>query len=209
MFISLRPDKKLSVRMYGDIKAVDKYIVPAQTGIFLTSVQPESFFTEQLGFQLSDITVNLSNGAGDIKYIASQAEFDRITTRGYFGIQGLFPDGNRVITDIAAGQYIDAPSTEMLLATSRNLDPIGHFLVELTFGNGSQKYIFQQGSLSHIFAIVSRQYVNEGFIYAESDSAIPYVHMGSSFNLQNVRIRILDPVTKVPITTLGLEAFGF
>ena len=197
------PDKKLSVVMFGNDETKPKDIVSQQTGIFLTSVQPESFFTEQLGFQLSDITVNLSTGTGGIKFIASREEFDRVTTRGYFGIQGLFPDGNRIITDIAPALYIDSPNTEMLLGTSRNLDPQGHYLVELTFGNTGQKYIFQNGSLSHVFAIISRQYVNDGFIYAESDSAIPYTHMGSSFNLQNVKIRILDPITKTPITTLG------
>lgn len=196
---------QLSLKYYKDGTTDKFYLIPQQSGIFLVDVQPKSFF-ESLGFKISDIVVDLATASG-VQFVPSDAELLRVTTSAYSGIQNLFPTGARKIDDAtvpnAPNGFIDASNTVMLLANDRNLDDTGHFLIEISFGNSSGKYLFDSGSLHHIFGIVSKQYISDGFVTGFSDSAVPYVHNGTNFLIQNMKIRILDPATKEPIKTLG------
>ena len=189
--------------------AGDFYLIPQQSGIFLVDVQPRSFF-ESLGFNMKDILIQLSKTPEGVEYVPSDAELLRVTTSAYSGIQNLFPKGERKIDDTHVpsnpSDFIDATNTVMLLGRDRNLDDTGHYLIEVTFGNSSAKYLFDSGSMHHIFGIVSKQYISDGFVTGFSDSAVPYVHNGTNFLLQNMKIRILDPATKKPIDTLGVSS---
>lgn len=196
--------KELSVRMFKPTGGSFQ-LIPQQCGIFLVNVSPQPFF-ESLGFNIDDLLVNLTAGPdpANIKYVGTKAELDRVTTKQYSGIQSLFPDGTRAINDTVPGNgYIDSTSTIMLLGRERNLDATGHYLIELTFNSTGQQFVFNSGSLSHIFGIVSRQYLQDGYVTSFSDAGIDYIHSGKAFNLQNIRVRILDPSTKQAVDGLG------
>jgi hypothetical protein len=178
------------------------YIISQQSGIFLTSISPKSFF-ESLGFNINDLLINLVTKNG-VKHIDKVAELDRVTTKGYSGIQSLFPDGNRVVGNPPpAPGYIATSNTIGLIANGRELDDTGHMLIELLFSATGQQFMFNGGSLNHIFGIVSKQYIQDGYITSFNDASINYVHEGRPFNLQNVQVKILNPFTKQPIANLG------
>ena len=200
-------NNQLSLYIYKDVNDGNKlYLVPQQSGVFLTQVQPPAFF-QKLGFNISDLQITLTPDPDPnptTHYIATEAELLRVIPKQYSGLQSLFPAGNRKLPDTYNNNTpIDSSTTKKIIASARDLDPQGHFLIELTFTATGQKYVFNDGSLSHIFGIVPKQYINDGYVFGDSSNAIPYQHSGRPFNLQNIRVRILDPLTKQPIEDLG------
>lgn len=207
-------DNSNEVVMIGKDLNNGLWIVPQPTGIFLIDVQPASFW-EQLGFDLS------TSGNGilcNLKYpsppdptippiVPSAAELERVITKAYTGIQDVLlgdASGKRKVAQPASNPfYLDVSTTLMLEANDRDLDETGHYLVEITFEATGQTYVYNTGSLSHIFGILSKQYISDGFITGFEDSGIPYTHQGLAFQLQSFRVRILDPTTKEPVNTLG------
>jgi hypothetical protein len=79
----------------------------------------------------------------------------------------------------------------------------GYYIIEVNCGNMRQEFLFKDGSLNNISAIVSKQYKQNDFITSFSDSSVPYVHKGESYIIQSISIRILDPITKKPVVGLG------
>jgi hypothetical protein len=195
-------NNQISTNMLAD-GGNDKYIVPQQTGIFLTDVQPRDFW-QKLGFDPANILINMSTGPDpdNIKYVPSIGELYRVIPLQYTGMAELLNNGARDIQDAALG-FIASNTTLPILGSLRDLNPQSHYLLEVSFGAGAQSYIFPSGQLSHVFAIVSGQYIQDGIVTGFQDSGIPYMHNSQPFALNNIKVRILDPSTKQPLTILG------
>lgn len=190
-----------SVRIYRDAND-DYHLQDRQSGIFLVDLQPRAFWVDQLGFVVDNTLVELGDNAG-IKYFPDDGQIFSKTTRQFSGLQTLFPDGDMKIPDPEIPhppQNYGSETTFPLSAGTRLLKNNGHYLIELGFSATKQKYLFKDSDMSHVFGIVSAQYVSNGYVTGFSDSAIPYTHEGRPFTLQNIRVRILDPSTKQPVS---------
>jgi hypothetical protein len=81
----------------------------------------------------------------------------------------------------------------------------GYFLIEcLNAFRSTGGYIDTTENRRYISAVVSTQMDNNNVItgYSDSDTA-GYVHRGASYLISSVVIRILDPLSKLPVLTLG------
>ena len=80
----------------------------------------------------------------------------------------------------------------------------GYYLVEIAGLNIAQSnYVDTQQIRANISAIVSRQYDTNDQVTGFADSAIPYIHRGIPLQITSANVRILDPLTKEVVDTLG------
>ena len=192
--------------------------VTSASGIVFHDLQPASFWQDQLGLR-DKLIVPLLKDTNGLEYYTLTSMVNCIT----FGFQGL---GSFLLppTPTSGTNYPDfrkmsplQPTTDPLYLNCTGLsraiigDTItvnrigGYFLIEVlnVFRNGGG-YIDNQQNRRQVSAVVSTQMDNNNCItgYSDSDS-IGYVHRGSSYMISSAVVRILNPLTKVPVQTLG------
>ena len=60
-----------------------------------------------------------------------------------------------------------------------------------------------------VVAVVSKQYNANDFITGYQDSAIAYEHTGAAQTLSSLRVKVIDPLTKLPVKGLGKNSTVF
>lgn len=170
-----------------------------RTGVFFTDLQPASFW-ESLGFDLKSLLV-----VDDTKnhvLLTKLARGVNVTSQ-FYGFDGFisncrhYPAPSLIDYEYITDVVISIDAEEQL----PNGDS-GYYLIELkglTTGystdNGDQ--------LSSVMNIASKNYNQSGFITAYSDGSIPFVNTGEPFTLSSIKVRILDPISKQVVNTLG------
>jgi hypothetical protein len=104
--------------------------------------------------------------------------------------------------------YVDCTGLSLaILGNEPNLNRSGSFyLVEIQdLFRRTGAYIDTEENNLSISAIVSTAYAQDNTVTAFADSGIPYIHRGPSYVISSATVRILDPVTKQPVTNLGLN----
>jgi hypothetical protein len=183
---------------------ISNIILGKSSGIFLTDVQPRPFWSDTLGFNLDNLLVNI-NRTNPANVTVSSAEIEAKTPGGYQSLQSTMAASSRFVTPSTAlnnGQYTQTEATHPIVGGVQTVNTTGYYLVELTGAHNSD-YISSTGTFSHIIGVVSTQWNNGDFVTAYEDSAIPYVHRGMPLTLSKCTIRILDPLTKLPVASLG------
>lgn len=170
-----------------------------RSGIFFTDLQPADFWTS-LGFNLKTLLVK----DDPVTHIL-QTPLLRGTnmTSHFFGYDGYISH-NYSTPAPSASPYFYVTDTVISIEADEQLPngDSGYFLVEL---NGlTTSYSTDNGSqLSSVMNIASKNYNQSGFITAYSDGSIPFVNTGEPFTLSSIKVRILDPLRKHVVNTLG------
>jgi hypothetical protein len=196
-------------------------LVTAASGIAFHDLQPVLFWQTQLGLR-QHMLVPLLKDANGLEYYTKPSLLNCVT----YGFQGLgsfllpptenpgsnpttYPDFRKM----SPIQPVDNPIYLNCTGQSRSIvgDTVtvnrigGYFLIEIlnVFRNGGG-YIDNEQNRRQISAVVSTQMDSNNAItgYQDSDS-IGYVHRGSSYLISSAVVRILNPLTKVPVISLG------
>jgi len=191
--------------------------VTSASGIVFHDLQPEIFWQDQLGLR-NKLIVPLLRDTNNLEYYTLPSMINTIT----FGFQGLgsfllpptpsgtnYPDFRKMspLQPTTNPLYLNCTGqSRAILGDTISVNRVGgYFLIEVlnVFRNGGG-YIDNQENRRQISAIVSSQFDSNNTItgYSDSDS-IGYIHRGSSYNISSAVVRILSPVTKLPVQTLG------
>ena len=104
---------------------------------------------------------------------------------------------------------VAASDTQGIRATSvLTVDAIGFYLLEVE-ANFSTEYKDTEGRKGSVVAVVSKQYNANDFITGYADSAIAYEHTGAAQTLSSLRVKVIDPLTKLPVKGLGKNSTVF
>jgi hypothetical protein len=194
------------VAIYGG--GVTNYFnsITTQSGIFFTQLEPASFWQDTLGFDLSTLVVN---------YDPVQKTFTSPLKSGV-NITANFL-GNDALIDKSA--FATAPMIELprkdFENESQQTEPIK--ALKQIGSKSSNFYLIELGGLDTInlendkqyfrtiCAISSKEYSNMGVVSIYSTGIPFYTNNGEDFVINNLRVRILDSITKQPTTTLGAK----
>ena len=177
------------------------YTMTQRSGIFFLKdgLNPPEFWTS-LGFDVDALTVGL-----DANKLVNRAELDAKIPKGYSALASLVPNGEAKVQP-PAGNKLEELTTDTLpvFGSSLSADDLGGFyLVEMIFGD-TLEYVFSGGINSHIHGIVSKYQQVKDYISTGSEASIIYEHTSpASFTINSIRCRILDPVSKQPVSDLG------
>lgn len=175
--------------------------IDARTGVFFTNLQPASFW-ESLGFDLTSLLVVDDNVNHVLKTKLTRGV--NITSQ-FFGFDGFISDCRKYPAPLFASyEYV----TDVVLSIAANQQlpnaDSGYYLIELK-GLTTQYSTDNGDQLSSVMSIASKNYNQSGFITAYSDGSIPFVNTGEPFTLTSIKVRILDPITKQVVNTLGAK----
>lgn len=199
----LAQDNQIGVAIYGGDGASNSTVLH-QCGIYLLDLQPRNFWETFLNFDLDSILVNY---VGDLNISITDAELRSKITKGLLTMQSLFPNFDRKINDIANPLYISTDETVQLKGQNISTITDTFYLIEINLGNETFSY---KGAINNeIRAIVGSYYQESNWVAGYASDSIIYEHTGSPQTISKLRIRILDPNTKEPITTLGDNSFVY
>jgi hypothetical protein len=194
------------------------FVVKSATGVAIHQLQPVEFWKDQLGLY-SNLIVPIQYDSSGVQYYT----LDSLTPKITYGFQGLdtffIPHqgtGNPIV--YSNPRKVDPPlpalnptyfnitgQSRAIIAESVSVNLRGgYFLIEvLGMFRNQGGYIDADENRARIAAVVSTQYDSNNSITGFSDSGIPYVHRGTSYLITEATVRILDPLTKKPVTSLG------
>ena len=195
------------------------HAVTSASGILFHDLQPASFWEDRLGLR-SKLIVPLMVDSNGLEYYTLPAMERSIT----YGFQGL---SSFLLPPTGTGNPVTYPDFRKMSPLKPTLNPLylnctgqsraivgdtitinqvgGYFLIEiLNVFRSTGGYIDNSENRRFISAIVSTQMDNNNCItgYADGDTA-GYVHRGASYLISSAVVRILNPLTKQPVTTLG------
>lgn len=179
--------------------------VTAESGIVVHDLQP-SWFWERIG--LDKWVVPLQKDTTGINYYHLN-DLKNKTPTGFDSITNFLLTGDRSQpVPLAHNPYyvnIEVGTSAFLGEETRvGGSNGGYYLVEITGLNSDySNYIDENQSRPNIVAIVSKQYDNNSLVTGFGDSGIVSTHLGNPFLINRARVRILDPITKEPVNTLG------
>ena len=203
-------NNQMGVAIFAD--ATPKYsTVTEASGVFFWDLEPRSLFEDQLGFNYDDLIVTFDLGTGSNTSI-SRDQLVAKTTHGFFPMQSFFSQFNRKVNPPTDGhpEVSEESNTQMIKATNiySTANSGGFYLIEVSF-TGKKNYYYGKNVNGAIQGIVSNYSAQNNYITGYADAGVQYIHSGAPFNLNNFHIRILSPITKLPVTTLGDSSYVF
>ena len=196
-------------------------VVTSASGIVFHDLQPAAFWQDKLGLR-EKLIVPLLQDSNGLQYYALPS-MERSITYGFQGLSSFLlpPTANPGTNPVTypdfrkMSPYVPTTDPLYLNVTGQSRAIIGdtitvnsaggYFLIEcLNAFRSTGGYIDNVENRRYISAIVSSQYDSNNVITGFSDSDIAgYVHRGASYLISSVVIRILNPLTKVPVVNLG------
>lgn len=193
--------------------------IRSASGIAFHDLQPKSFWQDQLGLY-NKLRIPLMKDLQGVLFYDRSTLIQNVTS-GFEGLSTFLlpavqiPDSNPIKYNDPRKMIIplkDNPTYFDVTGQSRAIlgETItinksgGYYLIEcLGAFRRLGGYIDTQENRHPICAIVSTQFDSGNCVTAFADSGIPYQHSGLPYLITDVTIRILDPVTKQPVTDLG------
>jgi len=185
----------------------------SSTGVVVHDLSPKDFWTTTLALY-DNMIVPLQKDDDLVEYYTESDILQKITTETAqlqsFSVNNQI--GTAPPTPAAPGQikstYFNTtanPTRSIIGDTPTISENAGtYYMLEITGLNIPQSNLITNNqNLANISAIVSKQYDSDDIVTAFADSAIPYVHRGFPVKISSARVRILDPLTKEVVTTLG------
>lgn len=192
--------------------------VTSASGIAFHDLQPVSFWQGKLGLR-DKLIVPLLTDTNGLTYYTAPSLLRSIT----YGFQGLssfllpptetgtntYPDFRKMSPIVPAANpvYLNVTGqSRAIIGDTLTVNTTGgYFLIEcLNAFRSTGGYIDTTENRRYISAVVSTQMDSNNVItgYSDSDTA-GYVHRGASYLISSVVVRILDPLSKLPVQTLG------
>jgi hypothetical protein len=183
----------------GDYYFADKF---SSTPFF--NLEPASFWSS-LGFDLSKVLVTMDNTT----HLPNNAIVTGINTSGAFVTYDSIISGGRATYAIPTNvsfYYGTNLFKNILASTNYQASNAGYYLLELS-NIQTTEYIDDSETRIGIFALISKNYDTSGYITVYGGSEILTINSGSPYLLQSIRVRILDPNTKLPLSNalLGMN----
>jgi hypothetical protein len=183
----------------GDYYFADKF---SSTPFF--SLEPASFWSS-LGFDLSKVLVSMD----PTTKLPSNAIITGVNTSGGFVTYDTIISGGRATYAIptdTAYYYSTNLFKNVLASTNYQASNAGYYLLELS-NIQTTEYMDDSETRIGIFALISKNYDTSGYITVYGGSEILTINSGSPYLLQSIRVRILDPNSKLPLSNalLGLN----
>jgi hypothetical protein len=200
----------------GDLKY---FPIRAASGIAFHELQPESFWKDQLGLY-DKLKIPLMKDLQGILFYDRSTLIQNVTA-GFEGLSTFLlpavpiPNANPVkyndprkmilpLKDNPTYFDVTGQSRAILGETITLNQSGGYYLIEcLGAFRRLGGYIDTKENRHPICAIVSTQFDSGNCVTAFADSGIPFVHSGLPYLITDVTVRILDPITKLPVTDLG------
>ena len=197
------------------------HAVTSASGIVFHDLQPASFWQDRLGLR-EKLIVPLLTDANGLNYYTVPA-LQRSITYGFQGLGSFLlpPTATSGTNPVAYPDFrkmsplVPTPNPIYLNVTGQSRAIIGdtitvnsvggYFLIEcLNAFRSTGGYIDSTENRHYMSAVVSTQYDSNNTVtgYSDSDCA-GYVHRGASYLISSVVVRILNPLTKLPVGTLG------
>jgi hypothetical protein len=181
--------------------------VPRATGILIHEMQPKELWDDVMGIY-DAIVAPLQTDVCGKPYPLLQ---NMVQTPQESAELSVFTPKNHRINPtpptVAKPVFVDTTSipTKAVVGDSPRVNQSGgYFLVEITGLNTAQSnFVDSETNRPNISAIVSTQYDNNDIVTGFADSAIQYVHRGAPTTIASAKVRILDPLTKEVVPTLG------
>lgn len=199
-----------SIAIYGSGRSNYFDSITTQSGVFFTQMEPRSFWEDTLGFDVDSMVmtydpslttptnrnftqqleagVNITSNFLGNDILISKADFDTFVPMRQLQRNAYFNESTQT-TPIKALQTIGIKSSNFYLVQLEGLDLIN-------MENDAQFF-------RTICAIGSKEYSNLGVISLYGTGMPFYTNNGLDFVISNLRVRILDSLTKQPSTTLG------
>lgn len=195
------------------------HAVTSASGIAFHDLQPASFWQDKLGLR-DKLIVPLMIDSNGLQYYTETALLRSIT----YGFQGLssfllpptgtgspvtYPDFRKMSPLVPSPNplYLNVTGqSRAIVGDTRTVNTVGgYFLIEvLNVFRSTGGYVDTQENRRYISAIVSTEMDNNNCITGYSDGdTVGYVHRGASYLVSSATVRILNPITKQPVTTLG------
>jgi len=176
------------------------------TGLVVHDLLPQDFWQDTLGLY-DQMVVPLRTDPSGVQFFTVDDMADK-TTSETAQIQSFSVNNQRGTPAPTSDTYFnttEVPTKSIIGNQPRISENAGtYYLVEITGLNIPQSNLIDSTeNMANISAIVSKQYDQNDIVTAFADSAIPYVHRGIPVRLASARVRILDPITKDVVTTLG------
>jgi hypothetical protein len=200
-----------SIAIYGSGRSNYFDSITSQSGVFFTQMEPRTFWEDTLGFDVDSMVmtydpslttptnrnftqplkagVNITSNFLGNDILINKGDFDTFTPMRQLQRNVYFNESTQTIP-IKALRQIGIKSSNFYLVELNGLDLIN-------MENDTQFF-------RTICAIGSKEYSNLGVISLYGTGMPFYVNNGvSDVVLTNLRVRILDSLTKQPSTTLG------
>jgi hypothetical protein len=226
---------------YGDEeKDGDKEVVPfisnyfifARGGVNIVDLNPLSFWSDLLGFDMRLIKLQVTKGLAvgfafqpcDFINATGDNSFNSSTTRPFFGTSTIdsYVNYDTVKEEILTTEYniqqkntpdeqdgfraLDVVDTESINAISpiqfAQFNTGGHFLISIDIGYYVNNF---NGSKlkTNITCVASREYLTNGFLSILSGGTPIILEAGSVISY--IQLNIIDPITKQPATDIGIN----
>ena len=171
-------------------------LVDCQGGIFFTQLEPQSFWQDTLGFNLTNVLVSDTSNTVAL-------ERGKNISSGLFSIDALLDKKNHMNFPTGAVETI---TDQINIITADNnyraISDGGYFLLRVS--GLPVSYEDDRTVRNDIMAVCSRQYDNNGYItFFGGDGTQVFVNRGAPFLLSSVDVAVLDPDTKQPSSALG------
>lgn len=188
-----------------------------RSGVFFIDMSPASFWQDTLGFNITIGDPNSMVVSFDPTTQAIDSNLDSVqgvkTTGQFVGLSnalsnpgetgtgkldsgGGYGDGdNNNVTNSAATFAIDAEKTF-------DPEPSGGFYL-LSVSGFVNDFREDSSIRRNIFGILSKNYIQNGYITAYAESGVGWQNTGPPFLLTDLKVEILDPTTKEPVTNVG------
>lgn len=195
-----------TVTIYGAGRANAFNSITTQSGIFFTQLDPPSFWEDLLGFNLDSILVNFNN---ETKSFNQPLVAGQNITTNFLGNDSLIDKttfATTPMTELDRKEYQnESQQTEPIKALKQiGVKSSNFYLIELggldTINLENDNQYFRT-----ICAIASKEYSNLGVVSIYATGVPFYTNNGEDFIINNLRVRILDSITKQPTTTLGAK----
>jgi hypothetical protein len=185
----------------------------SSTGCVVHDLSPKDFWQTTLALY-DNLVVPLQTDDDGVNYYTESDMINKITSETA-QIQSFSVNNQRGTAPPTPGApnqikatYFDttANPTKSIIGDTPTIseDSGTYYMIEITGLNIPQSNLITNNqNLANISAIVSKQYDSDDIVTAFADSAIPYVHRGMPVKISSARVRIIDPVTKEVVTTLG------
>ena len=181
--------------------------VPRATGILIHEMQPKELWDDVMGIY-DAVVAPLQTDVCGRQYPLLQTMSQ--TPQESAELSVFTPKNHRINPEtptVAKPVFINTTNTptKAVVGDSPRVNQSGgYFLVEITGLNTAQSnFVDSETNRPNISAIVSTQYDNNDIVTGFADSAIQYVHRGAPTAIASAKVRILDPLTKEVVPTLG------
>jgi len=185
----------------------------SSTGVVVHDLSPKDFWTTTLALY-DNLIVPLQKDDTNVEYYTRSDMINKITSETAqiqsFSVnnqRGTAPPTPAAPNSIKSTYFNTTQNpTKSIIGDSPAISENAgtYYMLEITGLNIPQSNLITNNqNLANISAIISKQYDSDDIVTAFADSAVPYVHRGVPVRISSARVRILDPVTKEVVTTLG------